>query len=461
MRNGDFPFVNRFALVLLVRLVFILGNMMLIAFIFGDNRLFFNHFILVSILLIQIFYLIKFVSTTNRELSKFISSLKHEDISINYKRRKISKSFANLYSAFDEITTIIKASKTERQAQNLYLEKVINHVSIGIITVHNMKEIDLINPTAEQLLSVEGVKNWSIFKERQPQIAQYVENADIFDKTLLELTKNNISQQLAITITTSTILEQEYKIIAIKDINDEIEQKEFEAWQKLIRILTHEIMNSITPIVSLTETMQLNLSNNGVPKKVKELTENNIDDVVHSLKTIQKRSDAMLNFVDDYRKLMKTPTPNLETLDLSTLVQDVLHLFSPQFKNAKIEVSNCLPEQLQCVADSNLIEQVVINIFTNAIQAMEKAVTKQFVIELEENANQLVVLFTDSGSGMDQKVKEEVFVPFFTTKDDGSGIGLSLSKQIMKQHGGNIFIKKTSDKGTVMGLKFLKLVNHS
>ncbi|MEL7002867.1 MAG: hypothetical protein AAFN93_09060 [Bacteroidota bacterium] len=300
-----------FGFKLVFRLFLILANMAALNIIFGDPRLFFNQIILGIILIIQIAEIIRFVNITNRELSKFLLAIKHSDFSINFNKYKIGRSFTSLNNAFEDIITSYKEAKIEKEAQFQYLQLVVSRMSTGIISIENDFDIALMNEPAQKALGVTGIKNWKILAEKLPKFTREIDSMTDNSKHLIELETKEDKKTLSVEMKSIIILDNTYKLITFQDIHGVIEEKEIEAWHKLIRILTHEIMNSITPISSLTDTMHAMLERGGQKITPGDFDEEMIDDLIFSLKTIQRRSDGMMEFVDDYRKLTRVAKPTL------------------------------------------------------------------------------------------------------------------------------------------------------
>jgi len=424
----------------------------LFAFILGDSRLIFNQIILIIICVAQVIELLYYINKTNRELSKFILAIKYQDFSINYKKSKIGNAFDQLSDAFEEITQDYKQTKVEQEAQYHYLQNVIEHINTGIISIESQTDIRLINKSAEKLLAIEGVKNWSLVRDKQPAFYQAVKDMGNEGQRLIELKGDGDTLTLSLSVSTLSVLQKNFTLITIQDIKNEIEQKEIEAWHKLIRILTHEIMNSATPISSLTETMQSMLSDD-------DLSKDTINDLRFSLKTIQRRSNGMLAFIDDYRKITRVPKPKLETVDVAEIIKEVEVLTSSPLKSKNIELSIAVTENLTMRADPKLVEQVLINLVKNAEQALlENKGEGSIVIKASLIANKPTIKVIDNGPGIPSNEISEIFIPFYTTKKEGSGIGLSLSKQIMHQHGGNIRVE-SNETGTRFILEFQQIKN--
>ena len=273
-------------------------------------------------------------------------------------------------------------------------------------------------------------------------------------RRLIEINLKGEIQTLSVDVITVKMLDKNYKLITFQDIHGEIEQKEIEAWHKLIKILTHEIMNSATPISSLTETMQSVIEKDGKAKKASELDDETIEDLLFSLKTIERRSNGMLTFIDDYRKLTKVAKPKIEKIDVSDFLNSISDLLQAQLTKEKIKLICEVKDVDELTIDASQIEQVIINLVKNATYALQDCKDPLIEIKAYSRDGKKVIEVTDNGAGIPEKEKKEIFVPFFSTKKEGSGIGLSLSKQIMHLHNGNITVTSEEGKGTSFYLVF-------
>ena len=447
--------LKRFSVLLTIRVVLLLANMMLIAAIFGDERLIFNHIILLIILIFQIAEFLRFVNKTNRSISRFLFAIKHDDISINLSDKSAGASFTELQSVFEDIMLTFKGAKIEKEANLHYLKHVIEHIKVGIISIENDENIMLFNLPAEKILNVMGVKNWNILKEKSPHFVQEIARLGNEGKGLIEINTEQEVKTLSVDISSMKILDQPYKVITFQDIKSEIELKEIEAWHKLIRILTHEIMNSITPITSLTETMQSMLSSDGKQKSLGSLDDETIGDLLFSLKTIEKRSNGLLDFVGDYRRLTRVPQPSFELIDLDELTQGIESLMRPTLEKQNIDMNITNDKALNKLSlDPNLIEQVLLNLITNSMHAVEEVENPMIEIHCTQKNTSTFIAVTDNGIGIQEKELQEIFTPFFSTKKEGSGIGLSLSKQIMHLHQGRISVHSVPNQKTTFVLQF-------
>jgi two-component system, NtrC family, nitrogen regulation sensor histidine kinase NtrY len=443
----------RFTILLVIRVTLIIGNIFLLTWIFGDGRLFFNQIIVSLILIAQIGELIYYVNHTNRELARLFFAVRHGDFSITFKQHPLSKSFKDLQLGMTEIVEAYKQVKIEREAQFQFLQVLINQLQVGIISIAE-DDIVLINPTAEGLLNIKGLKSWSHILQLNAEFGNHVSQLGENGRRLIEIKINDDTKIFSVDVSTHLILERKHKLVTFQDINSEIEQKEIEAWHKLIRILTHEIMNSITPISSLTETMQGMLSDkNGSQRSLESMTDESISDIRFSLNTIQHRSEGLLQFVENYRKLTKTPKPKPEVTPVKTFLQGIEKLMSDSLQRQEIKLAlEVKDSSLSASFDPTLIEQVIINLITNSAHALEGRQNKLITLKGFISEGHVIIEVSDNGRGIPEKDLREIFVPFFSTRKDGSGIGLSLSKQIVTQHGGLLKVRSIPQQGTSFSL---------
>ena len=444
--------MKRFSFLIILRIALLVTNVLLLAWVFGDMRLFFNQIILVIILILQVGELIHYLNHTNRELAKLFLAIKHSDFSVTFSQGSLGKSFKELQSSMIDIIQSYKQVKIEKEAQFQFLQMLVNQIQIGIIAVQD-DDVILINPVAERILDIKNVKNWKLIEQQNSTVATELKDNG---KKLIELKSNEGTKMLAVEISNFIMIDKPYKLITLQDINSEIEQKEIEAWHKLIRILTHEIMNSVTPISSLSETMQSMLSDkSGNQKLLNEIQHDTITDIWFSLNTIQKRSERLIDFVENYRKLTRVPKPVMEATDIQSFLATIENLMREELVRQTIDFRISVePERLALKMDASLMEQVLINLIKNSIQALENRPHKLMEIKVYHQDQSTIIEVMDNGKGIPEKELKEVFIPFFSTKKEGSGIGLSLSKQIMSLHGGRIRVTSKVLEGTSFFLVF-------
>ena len=446
---------KRFSLLVIVRITLLMLTLTGLAFIFAKTELFFNQIILLSIVIIQVAELIRFITFTNRELAKLLLAIRYSDFSISFKGKKHGKSFQELQDAFVEIIEAFKKVSVEKEAQFRFLKVIVDNVNVGIIAIKEEHQIELMNKTAQNLLGV-GVPNyWKQLQQFSPQFSREFSEMDDNERKLVELNVKGDKLQISAHVTRLKILNFRYSIITFQNIKSEIEQKEIEAWHKLIRILTHEIMNSVTPITSLTETMQMMLhKGENLEKSIDEISEEDLADIRFSLETIQRRSEGLLHFVDDYRKLTRVKNLDKERVDATELLENMAQLMKPELQKENITMELHLKSTFELSIDRKLIEQVLINLITNAKHALKGVENPRITLKTYLRESEKVIEVTDNGMGIDESKIDQIFIPFFSTKEQGSGIGLSLSKQIMKKHKGDLTVKSESGQGASFFLVF-------
>jgi nitrogen fixation/metabolism regulation signal transduction histidine kinase len=447
---------RRFYALVILRVLLLATMIFAFAFIFGRADMIINHIIIGSIIVVQIIELIHFVNRTNRELARLFNSIVHHDFAITFREGHYGKSFKELEHSLNAMIESYKTVKIEREAQYHLLQRLVTNLNIAIIAVQNNADISIINPAAEKLIGETGAKSWKILEHLKPSFTRLIEEVGDNGRKLAEWKTGGESKMLSIDVSTILLLDLPHRLIIVQDINQEIEQKEIEAWHKLIRILTHEIMNSVTPIASLTETTQGMLRNkDGVLRKATELNNEVISDIEFSLRTIQKRSEGLLQFVDTYRTLSKIPKPVLAPVELESLFASVEQLMRETLSKNKIMLQVKVNTMTKVVSmDRALVEQVLINLISNSTHALVGRAEPKILLSAYDADRSVIIEVYDNGHGIADKVLGHIFVPFFSTRQEGSGIGLSLSKQIMSSHGGNITVKSIPDVETRFFLRF-------
>lgn len=445
---------KRFTVFVVIRVLLLVLSLVILAYIFARTDLFFNQIILIGIIILQVIELIRFVTFSNREIAKLLMAIRYSDYSISFKN-KSNQSFQEVQEALAEIIESFKKVSIEKEAQFRFLQIMIDNINVGVIAINEEEEIKLMNLEAEHLLSIEKPNYLKQLKQLRPDFISFVNEAHQTQSLLIELNQAEKQLPLSLKVDRIKILHTNYQLITFQNIKSEIETKEIEAWHKLIRILTHEIMNSITPIASMSETMLMMLSDQQEEADEKEIiNQETLDDLRFSLKTIQKRSDGLLHFVEDYRKLTRIKNLDLQTIEVEDLIDSIIQLMIGDLDKQKVKLHLAIEKGLKIRADRILVEQVLINLITNARHALEKQEDPSLSITAYSKAQNKYVSITDNGVGIAKDKQDEIFIPFYSTKEKGSGIGLSLSKQIMKKHKGDLNVHSTLGVETTFTLEF-------
>ena len=396
----------------------------------------------------QVWSLIRFVDRTNRDLARFFQAVRYSDFSQTYVTGGLGSSFDELKRSFNEVLDAFRATRAEKEEQALYLQMVVQHIGVGLVAFDRQGEVSLINNAAKRLLRVNRLGNISDLESRGPGLAQTLTTLGPRRKALLRLEEDGEVRQLACFAALFRTGEEEHRLVSLHDIQSELEEQEMEAWQRLIRVLTHEIMNSITPIASLSATAEGLLQQETVAAE-------DVSDVRTAVHTIQRRSQGLLQFVDAYRDLTRVPAPDFQITPVSGLFERVTQLMAHQFQEAGVELVHAVdPPSLEVTADPGQVEQVLINLLRNACDAAGGRDGARVELTASMDRDRVVIDVADNGTGIVEEALDKLFIPFFTTKQDGSGIGLSLCRQIMRLHRGTISARSEPGVRTEFSLRF-------
>ena len=408
---------------------------------------------LVCLILIgyQVINLIRYVERTRRDLAQFFNSVTYDDF-IDKSPVHGSSDRDELRNAFARVVNDFQQVRAQREEQYHYVQTIVQHLSIGIITYDKSDNIELINSAASRLFRLQQLKNVHDLERFGAHVKEALLEIGPGERRIVAVSVGEEKLQLAIDATLFRRGSGQYTLVSIQDIHNELEEKEMEAWQKIMRVLTHEIRNSITPIASLASTAEELLRD----EKPTEGTAGVAEDVYLAVETIRNRSKGLLKFVESFRSVYQIPKPSFEIISVRELFAHLQVFFRPRFEEHHIRASfRTDPETLELTADPQLIEQVMINLILNAVAAVRD--TERAVIEVSANLDNrgcVTISIADNGPGISDEVQEKIFIPFFTTKKEGSGIGLTLSRQIMRLHQGVIQMHSKPHERTVFTLRF-------
>ncbi len=447
-----------FRLNFILRVVALAVTIFLFVFVLSKNDFHITAGLIFLIVIYQVYEMIKYVEKTNRLLKSFLESIRYSDFTRNFEVEGQSSSFDQLQESFNAVISDFQKIRTEKEEHYFYLQTVIQHIGISLIAFRRDGSVEMINNASKKLFQVNALTKIQDLEHFSPEFVDTLLKLRHGENTLIKVDDGDDILQLAIYATEFKINDRQVILVSIKNIQYELEKQEIESWQKLIRVLTHEIMNSITPISSLSNTLTNILDDFGMNNvsKFDEDDKETIDEVKMALSTIQKRSSGLLHFVDTYRNLTKIPNPNFTIFSVGQLFNNIYMLMKEEMSSRGITcVINVEPESLELSADELLIEQVLINLIKNSIHALEQ--TEKPELELRAYLNKrgrISIQTIDNGQGIITEVLDKVFIPFFTTKPKGSGIGLALSKQILRLHGGTIIVHSVPNERTTFTLTF-------
>ncbi|ASU34868.1 ATP-binding protein [Mucilaginibacter xinganensis] len=398
--------------------------------------------------------LIKFQKKAQDEVSQFVESIHYRDFSRHFDVRKAPNELKPLRKGFNDINTTFKLISRERETQYHYLQKILELVDTGIISYEQESgETGWINEAFKNLIGVPYLKTIHSLEKREEVLYAEIVKLKPGDSKILTITRN---QQLVKILVTASVMRSEekiYKLIAFQNVSEALDETESKAWQKLLNVMTHEIMNSVAPISSLADTLKNRLQS---PEIANSPVSSQLEDLELGIDTIKRRSEGLLKFTESYRSLNKITKLDLTKIMVRNLFESLNRLMRPTLEKKHIELEIILRDPaLSIEADLNLLEQVLINLLVNAIEAVKDREQPLLTLSAELLGNgKTLVKVADNGLGMPPELLDKIFIPFFSTRKTGSGIGLSLCKQIMLLHKGNIQVQSTDGLGSTFILQF-------
>jgi two-component system nitrogen regulation sensor histidine kinase NtrY len=422
----------------------------------GDIYLF--GILLFSFLLFaQIIAMVRYLNKSNEEIKSFFDSIKYDDLDQSFTTIGHNEAANRLNEEFNKVIDQFKEIRREKEADFQYMRNIVQHVGIGLITFNKSGEIQLMNAASKKLLNISQVNNVKELDSISPELVDVFFRLKTGGRDLLKLQISDDIIQLAVFAIELTLRGEEFKLISLQNIQNELEEMEMDAWQNLVRVLTHEIMNSVTPISSLAGTVEVELKDLfSAEQSSKDITNEDLEDLYHAVQTIQKRSRGLIRFVQDFRNLTHIPKPKINEVSADEMLKEIKTLLTTEISDNNINYkSKVEPKSMTIMADKELIEQVLINLIKNAFQAFDEQTNRivEVTATLSEKSRPIIIV-KDNGNGIDEEAMEKIFIPFFTTKKSGSGIGLSLSRQIMRKHQGTLSVKSKVDEGTEFQMKF-------
>ncbi len=441
---------NQFNFKFIVQVVFIGITTSLFAWTINEPYLMITRITLGGIWIIQIVSLIIYVNKTNRDLYLFLKSFQYSDQTLSFNKKE-NLPFKPLYNEFNRIIEDFKGIKIEKEAEHQFFQYCIENVYTGLISYDSEGHIHLVNDAAKTLLGISVLQNISDLEKVKPGLSSAFNNLRPGDQKLIKLNRKN--EVLSITLRSSEfkLNKQTLQLVSLQDIKAELVESELMAWKKLIKVLTHEIINSVSPI-SLLSSRLIGKFKQSFSKEVSDPSGN--DELLSGLLAINKRSKGLSDFVENYRQINKLPEPQIKEFVIYGLLSEIHELFKKELEEKNIKLTiNCKPETLKVDADEKLLSQVLINILKNAIDAVSKSNSPAISVSAFSIDGENKISFTDNGVGISGEEFENIFIPFYTTKDDGSGIGLTLSRQIMRMHNGDILVKSVPGEGSTFTLR--------
>ncbi len=411
--------------------------------------------IVISVFIGVIMELVHFLNKTNRKIAYFFDAIRNEDSTLHFPVYTRNKSLKELNISLNKVNELIKSIKIEQREQEQYFQTILEHISIGIISYNEKGYISLANTAAKKLLCYEQLTHIEQLRRVDKNFYVALKEISPGERKVVSFNPGLGQVQLSLKTSLFKTTHENLMLVAIQDIKTELEEKELDSWIKLIRVLTHEIMNTIAPITSVSEMLlgyYVNLKEDNPSQKI-------IDNTIRGLEVINERGKGLISFVDSYRKLTRLPQPIKKPIQVQKFCKKIITLISIEPVEGNVDFDIIIhPENMEVFADEEQISQVLINLIKNSREALAGEKNGKVIIvgRIDDYGSPRIEVI-DNGPGISPEIANKIFIPFFTTKESGSGIGLSLSRQIMQLHGGSLKVKTTPEGETVFSMHFQKV----
>jgi two-component system nitrogen regulation sensor histidine kinase NtrY len=429
---------NRFRALTVLQVLLLVGTITLLAFTVLATNFLAAPIVIGIVITLQILGLIAFVEAHVDSLEDFFAAINYEDFTRRFVEDDVD---AELKLAFNKILDRFQEARAQRDVQANYLETVVQHVPVPFIAARSDGSLSLVNNPARRLTGLPALRHINDLGHLDPSLPVAMQKIETGQQQLLQTRLRTIPVELRVSVSEIRMEGETERLYSIENLSGELTARESSAWRNLIRVLTHEIMNTLTPVTSLAQTTQSMLDDPAAT-----------DDIREAITTIARRSEGLMQFVSKYRELLHVPSPNPQQVPVSNVFGGVATLLRDQLAGIAVS-TEVTPESLEVFADPNLLDQVILNLVKNAIDALANIDEPSLSLSAGLDYGRTLLRVRDNGRGIPPEDMDQIFVPFFTTKRDGSGIGLSLSRQIMTAHGGDIAVESDA-MGTTVSLLF-------
>ncbi len=399
--------------------------------------------------------LYRYVTGLNRKLTSFLESVRYSDFTITFRAdSNLGPSFRDLNHQFNEVLDAFRQARAEKEANLHYLNTIVQHVSVGLLTFDAAGQVELVNQMALRLLGIYRLRALTDLNATHPDLAGLLRSAGSASAPVAYQTGTD--GELSVRCTAVRLRGRLVTVASLQNIRTELQQRELDAWQNLTKVLRHEIMNSITPIVSLAGTMRDIVETDlALPVAHDPRLTESVNDLRDALTTIEQRGAGVMQFVDAYRHFTTIPQPVFASVPVENLLRNVVQLAQPDAQKNRISITTATALTNMAIrADAAQIEMVLLNLIKNAVESLDSTANPAIRIEAAPDGPHVIISVSDNGPGIEPEALEQIFIPFYTTKKTGSGIGLSLSRQIMQLHGGQLTAESRPGRGSTFRLVF-------
>jgi len=443
--------LRKFQIIVIVRVVLIILTTCLFFLALKNPDHLFSIALTASLVIIQTVLLIRHVTRINSDLNLVIRSVMNQDGTV-----QVAHGDTELNRSLNQVAAHLSKLQKEKAVQYHYLKLIVNHLNAGIIAYTSDGQVDMVNHSALRLLGLSKLEHLKELKRYGEDFMERIWEPSITGRDFLELRKRDGLVKFSLRSSMFRLNGQTIRLCSFHNIKEELESHEIQSWKKLLRVITHEMMNSVSPIVSLTTTLNRLYFKNGKQVQPYEVGEQHIQDTVEGLQIIHRRSSGLLGFVKDIRKIHLLPEPEKSRIEVRDLFEGIIRLMEEDISKAHVTIhTEVFPGNLHILADRDMMEQVLLNMIKNALEAIHHPEGQVRLKAFQDEGSGKYIQITDNGLGIPDSHQQDVFIPFFTTKAEGSGIGLSLCQQIMKAHQGSISVHSTTQGNTRFTLRFL------
>ena len=450
---------KRFWLVIIFYLLCVLLCALVFAFNLG-NDITYAVIALSVLVLITVSFGI-WLNRTNKKLAFFFSAVRNEETSLYFPEEVGFSNEKLLNKSLNELNTKLKNARINIELQEQFYKSIMDKIRTGIISFYNNGVVEFTNPEIKRMFGLDHISHIDKLKVIDPKLVEMLEKIGSGEQKQINVKINQNLMNLSVHSQTIRLQNREVKIVTLQDIKSELDIHEMDSWQKLIRILNHEIMNSVAPITSLSSTLSGFYKSGEAQKSPEYITPKIISDTIRGLDIIEDHGKGLIRFVESYRSLTQLPKPEFNKVNIKEFFERITILVNSNFDREEennmirpVITASVVPDDLTLLADDKLLAQVVINVVKNSLEAYgeSKQGSRISLNAFKNQEGRVVITIKDNGPGMDADTLEKIFIPFFTTKESGSGIGLSLSRQIMRIHNGNITCDSVPGEGTTVSL---------
>jgi two-component system nitrogen regulation sensor histidine kinase NtrY len=447
---------NTFSAVIGLRTVLIMLTLLVLTYLMVTPGYHAATIALMLVLIFECYSMVKFIVRTNAELVRFLEAARYADYSQRFELTALGAGFSELGDAFADILAGFQANRQKQEEKFRHVKAVVEHLPVPLISIKQDSTVKLWNNAARRLFGASRIATVNDLEQFGNDLVFHLTNIKAGERRLVSFQIDNMAHQLSVSMTDIIVGREEEKLLSLQDIQNELDANQLQAWQDLVRVLTHEIMNSITPVASLAKTAVDLVQDTKEQVKDQPDVLEQLSDIASAVQTVARRSDGLMKFVGSYRKLTRLPPPNRANCKVAECFAQVIEISKQADQKCDTQFRvNIEPSELELNADRAMLEQILINVVKNAQQAMQH--TDSPIISIFAGINRrghMVIEIADNGPGIDDDVKSKIFVPFFTTKKDGSGVGLALTRQVMNAHGGSIKVANSETGGALFTLVF-------